>query len=66
VDHTDLLRCDRQLLEKMRNLTEDEVTRTVGNHLTKPEISAVMKRRDKIVAYFEQLIKQKGESEALY
>jgi len=25
-----------------------------------------MKRRDKIVAYFEQMIKQKGESEALY
>ncbi|HTY64567.1 MAG TPA: hypothetical protein VMG30_20130 [Acidobacteriota bacterium] len=66
VDPTDLIRCDRQLLEKMRNLKEDDVKRTVGNHLTKPEINAVMKRRDKIVAYFEQMIKQKGESEALY
>jgi hypothetical protein len=66
VDHTDLLRCDRRLLEKMRSLKEDEIARAVGNHLTKPEISAVMKRRDKIVAYFEQMIKQKGESEALY
>ena len=34
--------------------------------LTKPEVQAVMARRDKIVAYFQKLVAQKGEGEVLY
>jgi hypothetical protein len=62
----DLVRCDRQLLEKLRKLDEAEVERVTKPHLEKVRIKALMKRRDKIVARFEQLIKEKGEEAVLY
>jgi len=62
----DLVQCDRQLLEKLRQLSYDEVLDKTKPHLAKPEVKAVMARRDKIVAYFEKLIAQKGEGEVLY
>jgi hypothetical protein len=65
-DPHDLVRCDRQLLEKLKALNETEVTQRTKNYLTKLEIQAVMARRDKIMAYFQQLIAQKGESAILY
>jgi hypothetical protein len=61
-----LVKCDRQLLEKLKTLTESDVLQKTKNYLTKPEVQAVMARRDKIVAYFQKLIAQKGESEVLY
>lgn len=66
VEKTDLVRCDRQLLEKMRGLNAEGIARAVGKHLTKPEITSVLRRRDKVVAYFEQLVVQYGEDEVLY
>jgi hypothetical protein len=62
----DLVRCDRQLLEKLRQLDAAEIERVTKPHLEKARIKALMKRRDKIVAHFEQQIAQKGESEILY
>ena len=62
----DLVRCDRQLLEKLRQLDAAEIERVTKPHLEKSRIKALMKRRDKIVAYFEQQIAQKGESEILF
>ena len=62
----DLARCDRQLLEKLRQLDAAEIERVTKPHLEKARIKALMKRRDKIVAHFEQQIAQKGESEILY
>ncbi len=38
----------------------------IGQHLKKDEISALMARRDKVVALFDQVIAQKGEAEVLY
>jgi hypothetical protein len=35
-------------------------------YLSKDEVKAVMARRDKIVAQFQQLISEKGEKEVLY
>ncbi len=61
-----ITRCDRQLLERLRQLTEEDVERKIGQHLTPGEISALMERRDKLVAYVEQLITQKGEHIVLY
>ena len=61
-----IARCDRQLLEKLRQLTEEDVERKIGQHLTHGEISALMERRDKLVVYVEQLIAQKGEHIVLY
>jgi hypothetical protein len=62
----DLVLCSRDLLEKLRALDGEELAAKAGNYLTKPELEGIMKRRDKIVAYFEKLIAEKGESAVLY
>jgi hypothetical protein len=65
-DPTNLVRCDRQLFEKLKALNADELTEKTKRYLTKDETKAVMARRDKIVAYFQKLIAEKGETEVLY
>jgi hypothetical protein len=50
----------------LRKLDEADVKRVVGKHLNSPEIKALMKRRDRIVAHFEQMVAQKGEDAVLY
>jgi hypothetical protein len=62
----DLVRCDRQLLEKLKALDANELTAKTKRYLNKDEIKAVMARRDKIVEHFQQLIAAKGEKEVLY
>jgi len=62
----DLVRCDRQLLEKLKALDANELTEKTKKYLTKDEVKAVMARRDKIVAQFQKMIAEKGESEVLY
>ncbi len=61
-----LVKCDRQIFEKLKALNEAEFTQRTKNFLTKPEAQAVMARRDKIVAFFQKLIAEKGEKEILY
>jgi hypothetical protein len=61
-----LVKCDRQLFEKLKTLKADELTEKTKRYLTKPEVNGVMARRDKIVATFEALIAEKGENEVLY
>jgi len=60
-----LVRCDRQLLEKLKALDGNALTEKTKNYLAKGEVKEVMARRDKIVAYFKKLIAEKGENEAL-
>jgi hypothetical protein len=62
----DLVRCDRQLLEKLKALDANELTEKTKKYLTKDEVKAVMARRDKIVAQFQKMIAEKGENEVLY
>jgi hypothetical protein len=62
----DLVRCDRQLLEKLKALDENTLTEKTKHYLTKDEVKAVMARRYKIVAQFQKMIAEKGESEVLY
>ncbi|HKU23999.1 MAG TPA: hypothetical protein VJQ54_00940 [Candidatus Sulfotelmatobacter sp.] len=62
----DLVRCDRQLLEKLKSLDANHLTETVKPYLNRDQVKAVMTRRDKIVAVFQNLIAEKGESEVLY
>jgi hypothetical protein len=62
----DLVRCDRQLLEKLKALDAKAVTEKTNRYLTKDEVKAVMARRDKIVAQFEKMIAEKGQNEVLY
>src|SRR3984893_8785550 len=63
---TDLVRCDRHLLEKLKTLDGNELAEKTKHYLTKDEVKAVMARRDKIVAQFQKLISEKGENEVLY
>jgi hypothetical protein len=65
-DPKDLVRCDRQLLEKLKQLDVNTLTQKTKGYLTKDEAKAVMARRDKIVAQFQTMIAAKGENEVLY
>jgi hypothetical protein len=65
-DPKDLVRCDRQLFEKLKVLDGNELATKTKGYLNKDEVKAVMARRDKIVAYFQKLISEKGENEVLY
>ena len=65
-DPKDLVRCERQLFEKLKALDGNEVAAKTKGYLAKDEAKAVMARRDKILAYFQKLISEKGESEVLY
>ena len=65
-DPKDLVRCDRQLLEKLKTLDGNELAEKTKRYLSKDEVKAVMARRDKIVAQFQKLISEKGEKEVLY
>lgn len=62
----DLVKCDRQLLERLKTLKADELAEKTKGYLTKDEVNGVMARRDKIVAIFQAMIAQKGEKEILY
>jgi hypothetical protein len=61
-----LARCDRQLLEKLKTLDGNTLAEKTQHYLNKEEVKAVMVRRDKIVAYYQKLIAEKGESVVLY
>lgn len=62
----DLVRCDRQLLAKLKALDRAQVLAQTKGFLSKGEVDAVMARRDKIVQHFEQLIAKQGEDQVLY
>ncbi len=61
-----LVKCSRDLLDRLRKLDAAEVTARTKKYLRTPEIKGVMARRDKIVALFDKLIAEKGEAEVLY
>jgi hypothetical protein len=65
-DPKNLVKCDRQLFDKLKALKADELTEKTKRYLTKSEVNGVMARRDKIVATFQTLITEKGEKEVLY
>jgi len=65
-DPKNLVRCDRQLLEKLKALDANQLSEKTKRYLSKDEVKAVMARRDKIVAQFQQMITEKGEKEVLY
>jgi len=61
-----LLKCDRQLFEKLKALKAEELAEKTKDYLNKDEVKSVMTRRDRIVAIFQTLIAEKGEKEVLY
>lgn len=61
-----LTRCSRQLLAGMKKLDSGGVAAAVQKLLTPAEIAALLARRDKIVAFFEEAVKEKGEAAVLF
>ena len=45
---------DRGILDKMRQMTRGSLKAAVGNHLLDVEVDALLSRRDKIVAHYDQ------------
>jgi hypothetical protein len=61
-----LTRCSRTLLARMSALTPDAVAKSVGTSLTRTEITALISRRDRIVTFFNDEAKTKGEKDVLF
>jgi len=61
-----LVRCNRQLLEKLKTLDAKEVAEKTKHYLDKDDVKAVMARRDRIVEHFQKLVGEKGENAVLY
>lgn len=62
-DH--LRRIDKNLLDKLRALNTITLGQELGPWLRQEEIAALLERRDAIVRYFEQQIREKGEDAVL-
>ena len=62
----DLAKMDRALLPRLEALTKDGVKKAVGDWLTMPELEAMLRRRDMLVAHFKKLIADLGEEKVLY
>ena len=61
-----LVKCDRELLEAMRNLDSEGVNRELKVCLSNSAIKALLARRDEIVSYFDEQASKRGESAVLY
>jgi hypothetical protein len=56
-----LMRCDRGLLDALRQMTAESLAKAVGDSLTDAEQEAVMARRDLLVRHFEDRLAKLGE-----
>jgi hypothetical protein len=63
---SDLNRCDRGLLERLKGLTDTAVAEAVGESLTREERQAVLARRDRLVKHFQDRIAKFGEAVVLF
>ena len=61
-----LQRCDRDLWNAMRTLSEDQLKKVMGDNLNGMEIDGLLGRREAIVKLFEEKIAQRGEAAVLY
>ena len=61
-----LVLCSRELLKKLRKLDAEVLKAKVGKYLNELELEGIMKRRDKIVDFFDKRIAEKGEYSVLY
>ena len=58
--------CERGLWQGLKSLNEEEIRQSMAPLLNRPEIKALMARRDKLVQHFQKLIDEKGEAAVLY
>ncbi len=62
----DLVRFSRSALDHLRSLERPLVVEKLGPWLTGLEIDGLLKRRDRILALAERLVKEQGEGAVLY
>jgi len=62
----DVTRCDRQLLDKLKALTKEQVAASTKPYIGGAEVDGVMARRDAIVALIEKQVAARGEAQVLY
>ena len=59
-------RCDRTLLANLRALDKAAAVKNLIPFCTKSEVESMMARRDVIVNYYDEQVKEKGEAAVLY
>lgn len=62
----ELVKADRRLLARLRELTTETLQRQAGRWLTGLEIEGVLARRDLILQHFEDAVRTRGEALVLY
>jgi hypothetical protein len=62
----EIVRIERTMYDKMKQLTEASVTQTMKGTLTRGEIRAMLKRRDAIVGLVEKQIAQRSETAVFF
>ena len=58
--------CERDLWRSLKSIKEEEIQESLAPHLERPEIKALLARRDQIVQHFQKLIDERGEAAVLY
>lgn len=61
-----IVRCSRTMYERMKALDEPTLRQSLHPFLRNVEISAILKRRDKIIRRLDALIAEQGESAVLF
>jgi hypothetical protein len=59
-------RCERTLWRRLNELSDDEIRTAMQPYLSRPELTALIKRRAAVVARIAALIAQKGEGSVLF
>lgn len=62
----ELVKIDRRLLARLRELSNDTLTQKLGRWLTPQELDALGKRRELMIRHFDEQIAKKGEAAVLY
>src|SRR5438034_4389459 len=62
----DLVMCRKDVYQKLKDLSYDQLFAATQPYLTKGQAKAVIARRDKIVEILDQLIAKNGESNVLF
>jgi hypothetical protein len=61
-----LVQCDRKLLARLRELNKPLLQKRLKPYVGEVEIDGLLTRRDKIVAFFDREIAEKGEAAVLF
>ena len=62
----DLVQCDRKVLARMKQLDKATLDKSLKPYLDDAQIDAILARRDKIVAFFDDRVAKDGEGAVLF